>query len=427
MKFSLNKLSKSEAELKIEISIDEFNDFYKKAIQNFRENLEIKGFRKGKAPAEVIKEAVGREKILTEATRLAVEENYLKAVSESKLEPLGRPKIEILKTPPSGSLEFKATISVFPKIELPDYKQIAAQVEKRAVEVSDKEIEDNLNWLRRSRAKFSQISRPAKKGDWVEIEFSSPQIEGGAKKQDAFILGEGNLIPGFEQKLEGMSAGEEAEFVLSFPEKHFQKDLAQKKALFRVKMKSIQKMELPELNDEFSQSLGRFKSLDELKKSLREGLKTEKEIAEENRLSEEIVKKILQNTDFEVPTVLTDPVKSQILEDLKQKIASDLKISFQDYLKKANKTESDLMKVLDEEAVARVKRFLVLKEIGRKEHVTVPDKEVEEETQNYLNRISPDKAKSLDLNELKGYIKETIKDKKVLQLLLHYASNTSHN
>ncbi len=272
--------------MKIEIPVEDLDSFIEKAVLEFGKDLEIEGFRKGHAPKEIIKEKIGQQKILQTAAEMAIRENYLKAVSENKIEPLGQPKIEILKLASCNPLEFKATVPVLPQIKLPDYKKIASQVKKREVEVTPEEI---------------------------------------AK------------------------------------------------------------------------------------------LKAEKERMEKERMRSEILEKIAKESEIETPEILIESEKKRQLENLKKQVPQMLGISFEDYLKRINKNETELLDSFWSEAQRRVKNSLILKEIGKKENIEAQDQEVKNEMEKILKNYP--QTKDLDLERIKEYTKEVIKDEKTLQIL----------
>ena len=421
METTIKKIPKSQIELKIELSAEEFNDFIKQAIDSLGKDLEIKGFRKGMAPKEVVEKELGLEKVLIEAADLAVKESYKKAILENKIEAILQPEIEIKKLAKGDSFIFLAKTFVLPEIKLPDYKKIASQAKRKKIEISDEEIKNSLKWLQQSRAKFSLRNRPAQKGDFVEIEYRSSQL-GGQEYKDAFILGQGHFLPGFEEALIGMSAGETKEEILVNPPKNH--PLFGKKINIKVKMKSVQKIELPEINDDFAKNLGKFKGLLDLKKNIKEGLFLEKEKAESLRLRNEILTKINEKTDFEIPEILIEREQKQMLEEIKKNVSENLKISFAEYLKKIKKTEKELLESLFSEAKKRVKSFLILREIGKKEQIEASEEEIEEEANKLLRKYSSvEAAKDLDPEKLKEYTKEVIITEKIFQLLESLTAN----
>jgi len=302
---------------------------------------------------------------------------------------------------------------------LPDYKKIAAQSKRKEILVEEKEIEDALIYLQKSRAKFIFENRPAKKGDFVEIDFRSSQIEAGLKKKDNFILGQGHFVPGFEENLEGMMPGQEKEFSLRFPENYSQKDLAGNLVDFKVKMNSVQKMVPPEINDEFAKSLGKFENLTELKKNISEGIKIEKENHESQRIRGEILGKINKETRMEIPEVLVETEKKRMLEDLKRLVSEKLKISLEQYLSQIKKTEKELLESFRPEAEKKIKYALILREISKREKISASEEEIKMAVNEFLKNY-PDTEKvkkELDPGQLKSYYEEAIRNEKTLQFL----------
>jgi len=415
MKVETIKLPKSEIELKIEVPVEEWQEFLDGAAKELSKDLKIEGFRPGYAPLKLVEEKIGIAGILEEAAEHCIQKCYVKAVLENNVEVIGQPEVSILKLAKNNPFEFKAKVAIMPEVKLPDYKKIALETKRNKVLVEEKEVEETLSLIRKSRAKFSQKSGPCQKSDWVEIEYSSPQIENGKKTEDAFILGEGRLIPGFEENLEGMEGSQEKEFSQIFPKNHLQKDLAGKEIDFKVKLKSVQKVELPEINDGFAQEVGNFKNMAELKNSVKEGISTEKETAESQRVRQNILEKITEKSGLETPEILINNVKNQMLADLKQGVPQKLGITFEEYLNKVNKTEKDLLDSFSAEAEKRVKESLVLREISKKEKIGVSNEEVEIEANKILKNY-PNNQK-IDAEKLKDYTKEVIMNEKTFQFL----------
>ena len=422
MKSTTKKISSSQLEIEFEISWEEFEKFIEKATFELGKNLEIEGFRKGKAPRRVIEEKVGLENILVEAADIAIRENYSKYILENELEPISEPKVDVLKLAPKNPFIFRVKVLLLPEVELPDYKEIAKKVKRRKISVDEKEIAQALEWLRKSRAKFISKNKKAEKGDFVEIEYFqslSLPAKMGERWKDAFTLGEGHFVAGFEEKLEGMTAGEEKEFSLKFPSSHPAKNLAGKEVYFHVRMINVQEVELPELNDNFAQNVGRFKNLTDLKKSIKEGIVLEKENNETQRVRIEILDKIREKTKIDVPDVLVQNEQGKMLEEFKKYLADNLKISFDEYLKKTRKSEREVKESFLSDARKRVENFLILKAIGEKEKIKVSEEEIKEEINNILKRYpSVEQAeKELDPNKLKAYTKIVIRNEKVFKLL----------
>lgn len=425
MQIKTEKLPKSKIKMEIELSKEKFDSFLDKAASKISEKMEIKGFRKGSVPRRIVEEKTGKESVLVEAGDLAVQDSYKKAVletmSKENAEPISQPEIKIKKIAEGNSLVFEAIVQVLPEVELPDYKKIASNCERKEVSIEEKELQGTLEWIRRKRAKFSAKLGPAEKGDFVEIEYWSPdlpEISQQNKKKDAFILGEGHFVPGFEDLLLGMKAGEEKNnVVLEIPQDHSFKKIAGKKTSFNIKLGNAQKVEFPELNDEFAKSVGDFDNLESLKNNIREGIKKEKETGENQRIRNEILTKIAEQAKMEIPEILIKRETEQMLENFKKDVPSRLNISFEEYIKKVGKTEEQIKEMLAEQAEKKVKSFLVLREIGKKENVEVSEEEVKKEADKILSQYSDPSQVKTTPEQLRDYSREVIKTEKIFALL----------
>ncbi len=450
MEIKQKKLPKSQIELEFELTAEEFQHHFEHALSHMKSHVKVDGFRPGQAPNKLVEEKIKPESLLMEAGEHAVRHVYSDYVKENNLEPIGNPEVKILKIAKGSPFVFTATFTVLPDVELPDYKKIAKTVKGKDAIVSEQEVQDSLNYLQKTRAKFSQVARPAEKGDFVEITYQNKDIENNKEMSDRFILGEAKMMKGFEDNVVGMRAGEEREFKAKFPENNVRNDLAGKEGEFKVKVKSVQKMELPEINDEFAKQLGVFSAqggpasgwdtLDALKDSIKKGLTDEKTEAEKQRKRGEILEKIAEKMKFsaqggpasggELPQILIDQEKQRLMEDLKQRVTKNMKgfsaqggpaSGWEQYLTAVNQTEEQLKETFQKEAEKRLKGFLVLREIGKKEKIEVSDKELEEETQkaleNYRRQHAGHDHDEIDINQLKEYTKGVLFNEKVFKLL----------
>lgn len=424
MKSQIKKLSQSQIEIEIEISAEDLNKFIEQAAFKLSQNLKVEGFRQGKAPKEIVEQKIGKENILVEAADLAIKENYKKVILENKFEPIEHPEIDILKVPAAGSpFVFRVKTTVLPEIKLPDYKKIASAVRKRKVLIEENEVEETLKWFQKSRAKFTLKNEPAKIGDFVEIEYWASEIEGLdplQSQKDTFILGESQLLPGFEEALVGMKTNEEKkDVILSWPENHHINNLAGRKAKFKIKMKSVQKVELPEINDQFAQGIGNFKDLNNLRTSIKEGIIFEKEAVESQRIRAEILAKINEAVKCETPQVLVENEKKRIFGEFKKNIENNLKISFADYLTKLKKSEKEISDSFSVQAQKKVKNYLILRAIAKIEKIEATEKELTDEINNILKNYenAEQVKKAVDPDQVKVYTKEAIQNEKVFQML----------
>jgi len=416
-------LPKAEIEIFFEVPAEEFKEYFAEAVTNFSREVKIEGFCKGKAPKEIVEKQIGENKILEEAVNLAVKKSYVQVILQlaetDKLEVIGKPEIQVTKFAKGSQMEFKAKVFVMPEMILSDYKEIASKIKPKEISVEEKDIEEAIKFLQKSRAKLIPKKDSCETGDFVEIFFQSPQIENNKEQKDSFVLGESHFVAGFEENILGMAPNSEKKFSLTFPENYLKKEFAGKTVDFKVKLSSVSKIELPEINDDWAKTIGEFDNLDNLKKSVRHGIKMEKNQESQQKNRAEILEKIKDKSSLDIPEVLINVEKDRMIEEMKENLHHQFKMEFNDYLEKIKKTEEDLKKSFQKEAESRIKNFLILKEIAKKENIIAPDDEVEAKTNEFL-RNYPDikKAeKELDLEKLKEYYKEVITNEKVFQFL----------
>jgi trigger factor len=411
------KLPKSKIELEFELTAEEFQHHFEHALEHLRGHVKVDGFREGKAPASMIEEKLKPEALLMEAGDHAVQHVYSDYVRENDLEPIGQPEVSIVKIAKGNPFIFKAVITVLPDVDLPDYKEIAKTVKGKEVSVTEEEVQESLNYLHKTRAKLTVKNAPAENKDFIEITYQNKDINAGKEVEDKFILGEGGFMKEFEEAIVGMKAGEEKEFKAKFPENSPQKNLAGKEGDFKVKLKSVQKMELPELNDEFAKQLGAFDTLVALKGSIKEGITIEKKEAEKQRVRGQILEKIAEKVKFEMPEAMVEYEKERLMEDLKQKVTQNMKLTFEQYLATVKQTEEKLKETFQKEAEKRLSGFLVLREIGKKENIEVSEEETEEEVSKSIKTFSKEQLDKIDINQLKEYTKGVIYNEKIFSLL----------
>ena len=422
MEVKQKKLPKSQIEFEFELTAEEFQLHFEHALEHLKGHVKVDGFRPGKAPAKMVEDELKPEALLMEAGDHAVQHVYTDYVQDNKLEVVGHPEVQIKKIAKGSPFVFTATATVLPDVELPDYKAMAKAVKGKEVSVTDEEVQDSLNYLQKSRAKFTAKNPTlpegsAGRGDFVEIKYQSKDIENNKEIDDKFILGEGGFMKGFEDGIVGMKAGEEKEIKVKFADDLPRKDLAGKESMFKVKMISVQKMELPEINDEFAKQLGAFDTLVALKASMKEGMTAEKLQQEKQRRRAEILEKIAEKAKFEMPEAMVDYEQERLLEDLKNKITSTANISFDEYLASIKKTEKEIKDTYRQEAEKRLRGFLVLRQLGKQEKVEVSEKEVEEDVTKAIQKYPKEQLAKIDINEFKEYTKGVIHNEKIFQLL----------
>jgi len=306
------------------------------------------------------------------------------------------------------------------KMKLGEYRGL--KIKKNQIEVDDNEINKSLDYLKESRAKTITVNRPAQKNDRIEIDFEVKQggvkIENGESKNHPLILGQGRFLSGFEDNLEGMSAGEGKSFSLKVPSDWPDKRIVGKNLDFKVRMKLVQKRELSDINDEFAKSLGKFESLEELKNSIKGGIIQEKEIKEKQRMRIELIEKAADESEVEISAELIEQEKENMLNELKANIIG-LGLDFERYLEEIKKTIGEIKKEWQEQAEKRVKIGLCLNAIAEKENIQISDEEAESRMNEDLKRYEniKDIKKDVDPIKFREYYKNILKNEKVFELL----------
>ncbi len=419
MKTEIKKLPKSEVELTISLERSEFESYLKKAAAELSSVSPVKGFRPGSAPIEMVEQKVGQARLRAEAASLAAKESYVKAILEHGLEPVNEPKIEIKPPSASGGLELTAIAPVLPEVRLPDWRAI--KLKKDEVVVSEQEVDSALKTLQRSRASYVTVTRPATKGDRVEIDFTSSvggaPIDRGESHQHPLILGEGHFMKGFEDEIVGLKEGEKKSFSLEAPHDYYHADLAGKKVDFKVTVRLVQSVSLPEIDDNFAKGTGKFAGLAELKKSISEGLAEEKgeRLREKTRLK--MIEKIIGETPvFETPDVTIE----REIEKMEGELASSLArmgLDRDSYLAHIKKSPAELREYFRPQAEKRVKAALVLAHIAKEEGVEVSDEEVEARVGELLKLTPPEEAARLGPEALERHVRGVLRNEKVFEIL----------
>lgn len=433
MNYTLTYLPKSEAEVAVTLSFEEFEPYVQQGAVSISESVEIEGFRRGKAPYDVVKQRVGEAAIYERAADIAVRKTYPKLMEKmiaeekekgKKFFPIGRPEVTITKIAPGNELEFKVKFALLPEVKLPDYQSISKKIMegKKDVSVTDEELDKTLLWLRESRAPLVAVDRPAKKDDAVEIDFEvrhgGVKIENGDSRNHPLVIGKGRFIPGFEDELVGMKAGEEKSFSLAAPEEWHEKNLAGKPLEFRVMMKSVQERRISDLTDDFAKSMGNFENVAALHASIKEGMQKEKEDKENQRVRATVIAEIAKNADIEVPEVLVNAELEKMFDELKSNIES-MGMKWEDYIGHIKKTPEELAKEWREDALARVRSALCLRAIADKESIEVKEDEIQERANQYLRQFSSteDAERKIDPDALRDYTIGILRNEKVFQLL----------
>lgn len=415
------KKEKSQVEMEISVPAEDFNEFIEKAAKKLSTDHSIKGFRPGKAPVKVIAEHFGHEPLLKEAMDAALPHFFVEAALEHEIEAISRPAISIKTLSLGQPLEFTAIVDVLPEVTLGDPTTIAA--EKRPVEVTDEKIEQELQYIAKTRGTPIDVARPAQEGDTVVIDFAvrinGQSIEGGESKNHPVTLGEGRFVPDFEKGLTGISAGDTRQFPMEFPADYAKEDLRGKKAEVEVKAHSVQKRAVPDINDEFAKSLGKFESLAHLKKELKENMVHELESKERDRYFGELAEKLAEQASFgPLPDALVEKEIDNRLMGFAQMLAYQQK-TLEQYLASENKTMEQMRADMRPAAEKNIKVGLTLRTFAKQQNIEVTETEIQEEVNKHLRQYHDVDAAhgDHDPQELRDHTENVIRNRRTLEKL----------
>lgn len=423
----IKKLSKSKIEFEITVSWDKWKEYLNQAVSEASSELRIPGFRPGRAPKHMVEEKVGQAVLLNNAAEKAVRKSYVEFVEREKLEAIGQPKVEVISIEEGKDLIYKAEVAVMPEIKVDakykeDIKKINEEFSKETIEAKDEEVDLELDKLANSRVKLVTVMREAKLGDSVEIDFDvlvgGVPIENGSSKNHPLILGRGVFVPGFEDNLVGMSEGERKEFELEFPQDYHKKDLAGKPAMFKVKMNLVQDRQIPEVNDEFAKSLGKFENLEALTKSVKDGIIEENKEKAKNDKSNRYTEVIVGRSEVDLPEVLVHEEIHSMMHEFESQI-SMMGMTLDDYLKKLGKNKEELEHDWEPQAEKRVKSAMAIKQIAKEEKLEASSSEIEEEMNKvlqYYKKVN-DIEKNIDMERLYDYCRGVVENEKVIKFL----------
>jgi len=421
MKIDIKKIENNKkVEISVEVPAPLIESYFKTAAEELSKNLKVKGFRPGKVPIDIVEREIGSERLYNEVANIVLQRTLPGIIRDEKLEIIGQPEITVKKIAKGNSMEYQVIFHLVPEVKLGKYKGL--EVKNKDLKIEKQEIDKSLNYLQNSRMKIITINRAAKKGDRVEADFEirhgGVKVEDGESKNHPLVLGNSKFLPGFEEKIEGMKAGDEKEFSLKAPDDWIDKRIAGKNLDFKIKINLVQEREIPKIDDEFAKSLGEFKSLSELEKSIEEGLIKEKKQKEKERIRIELIEKVAEKSEMDIPEFLIDEESEKILNEFKMS-TSNMGLEFDKYLKEIKKTVDELKKEWRKQAEKRVKISLCLREIIEKEGIEVNDVEIEEKVNQDLKNYSDIKKaeKNIDLPALKDYTKNILKNEKVFNLL----------
>ncbi len=412
---SCEKLDKSKVALTIEADAAAFEAAINKAYLKQRGKISVPGFRPGKAPRKMIESMYGAEVFYEEAVNILLPDAYEDAVKEQELKVVGYPQVELESCGKDGVV-FKCTVAVYPEVTLGQYKGLEAP--KAEVNVTDEDVENRLNEMADRNSRLVSVEREIQKGDTADIDFegfdNGVPFDGGKGENFDLEIGSGSFVPGFEEQLIGMKAGEEKDIDITFPE-NYTPELAGKPVVFHVKVNEVKVKEVPALDDEFAKDVSEFDTLKELKADIKKKLTAERTESAQRAFEDVLMAKVAEGVEADVPHEMMELQAEQMTEGFKQQLASQ-GIPFDQYLKMTNTTEADFKSQAYGPAEQQVKMDLAISAIVKAENLEATDDEVEAEMKKVADRYG------MDLDTVKKYlrpeeVKEQVIREKVIKLV----------
>jgi len=412
---SCEKLEKSRVALTIETSAEEFEAAVNKAYLKMRGKINVPGFRVGKAPRKIIEKMYGAEVFYEEAVNIILPDAYEAAVKEQELDVVGYPEVELESCTKDGVV-FKCTVAVYPEVKLGQYKGLEAP--KAEVKVVAADVNARLKEMADRNSRLVSVERAVKKGDTADIDFegfdNGVAFDGGKGENFDLEIGSGSFVPGFEEQLIGMKAGEEKDIDITFPE-NYTPELAGKPVVFHVKVNEVKVKEVPALDDEFAKDVSEFDTLKELKADIKKKLTAERTESSQRAFEDVLMAKVAEGVEADVPHEMVELQAEQMTEGFKQQLASQ-GIPFDQYLKMTNTTKADFKSQAYGPAEQQVKMDLAISAIVKAENLGATDDEVEAEMKKVADRYG------MDLDTVKKYlrpeeVKEQVIREKVIKLV----------
>lgn len=427
MKSELVKTEGGRATLKVTVPVDEFKSYIDEALKELAKEVNVPGFRKGKAPKQIILSRLGEGYVLSEAASHAVSHTYMQAIQESGVKVFSEPVYDVEQLESGKDFIYNIIVDVLPDIELPEYKGI--NVTKKVAKATDAEVDEVLAQMQKRHSQLVAVEDrdTVEEGDHIIFDFKvfvdGEPFEGGAAENYALKIGSGTFIPGFEEQMVGKKLGEKSEITVTFPEDYHMEALQGKETVFEVKVNEIKKEVLPELDDEFAKDVSDKETLAEYREQIKKDLDENFERISRNKLEDEILAKLLEATSFDPPPSMVDMQAQQLLEEMKTNLAYQ-GISWEFYLQRTEQDEEALKENFKPRALHQVKNYFLLKEIALKEGIEVSDEELDARIEELAEQFQMTKEQLREYYEKSGQLgslRSEIETEKTLQFLVDNA------
>ena len=410
--------------LSVTVPAEKFDNALDKPFKKVVKQINVPGFRKGKVPRQIFEQRFGVEALYQDAADIVLPEAYGEAIEETGIKPVDQPEIEVQQIEKGQDFKFDATVTVEPEVKLGDYKGL--EIEKQDADLTDEEVDEAIN------QQLNQLSEMVVKedgaveeGDTVNIDFDGyvdgEQFEGGQADSYDLEIGSGSFIPGFEEQLVGVKAGEEKDVNVTFPEEYHAEELSGKEATFKTKVNEIKYKEVPELDDEIANELDSdAETVDQYKENLRKRLAEQKQTEAENVQKEEAIQKASDNAKIDIPEAMVNTELDRMLQEFGQRMQQQ-GLSLETYFQISGQDESQLREQMKDDAEARVRTNLTLTAIADKEDIEVSEEDIDKELEKMSEQfnISVEDIKNTLGNT--DIVKNDVRIQKVIDLLVDEA------
>ena len=422
MSVQVENLEKNTAKLTIEVPAEKFEEAVQHSYNKNKGKFNIPGFRKGKAPFNMIKKMYGVGVFYEDAVDEVIDASYPDAAKESGLEIVSRPAVSIEQIEEGKSFIYTAKVAVKPEVTLGQYKGV--EVQKTKSDVTEEDIETEIKRAREKNSRLITVEdRGVEDGDQVTIDFDGSvdgkRFEGGKAEDYPLTIGSHTFIDNFEEQLIGKKTGEECEVNVTFPAEYHVEELKNKPAVFKVKVKEIQRKELPEANDDFASEVSDFDTMEEYKKDLTEKLQAEKIEAAKTADEDKVVAKVIENATMEIPDQMVEEQVNGMVNDYARRLESQ-GISFKQYVEITGMTAEKIGEQMKPQAIKRIQTRLVLEAVVKAENITADDAAVEEQFDKMAADFKMDKEqiKGMFGEEQMAQLKEDLAVQKAIDFLV---------
>lgn len=422
MSLQIEKLEKNMAKLTIEVSAEDFEKAVEKAYQKNKGKMSVPGFRKGKVPRQMLEKMYGAEIFFEDAANEIIPEAYSEEASNSELEIVSQPKIDVVQIGKGKSFIFTAEVAVKPEVELGNYKGI--KVEKPSVEVTEDDINAELENVRKQNSRTIPVEdRPVQDGDMTTIDFEGfvdgVAFEGGKGTDYPLTIGSHSFIDTFEEQLIGKNIGEETEVNVTFPEDYHAEELKGKPAMFKVTVKEIKAVELPELDDDFAQDVSEFDTLAEYKEDVKKKLAEKKEADAKTEVENQAIEALIADSKMDIPEPMIDLQVRQMAEDFARRIQSQ-GISIEQYFQFTGLTSEKMLEQMRPQALKRIQSRLVLEAVAKAENFEITEDDINSEIERMaaMYQMETDKLKELVSDSEKDAMKQDIGVQKAVDFII---------